>query len=70
MGAPWFWAIISEGLSPSWLMDRGYAVSRQHALAHFRARWTLNDLVCQRAVDLPTLFLLLMVPPRYFIFTH
>ena len=23
MEAPWFWAIISEGLSPSWLMERG-----------------------------------------------
>ena len=45
MEAPWFWVINAEGFSPSWLMDRGYAVSREHALAQFRARWTLNDLV-------------------------
>jgi hypothetical protein len=50
----WFWVIIAEGRSPSWLMDRGYAVSREHALAQFRARWTLDDLVCHRVVDLPT----------------
>ena len=54
MEAPWFWAITTEGLSRSWLADPGYAVSREHALAQFRARWTLNDLVCHRVVDLPT----------------
>ena len=54
MEAPWFWVIKAEGLSRSWLTDRGYAVSREHALAQFRARWTLNDLVCHRVVDLPT----------------
>jgi len=42
METPWFWVITAEGLSPSWLMDRGYAVSREHALAQFRARWILN----------------------------
>jgi len=54
METPWFWVIIAEGLSPSWLLDRGYAVSREHALAQFRARWTLEGLVCRRVVDLPT----------------
>ena len=47
------WVIKAEGLSRSWLTDRGYTVSREHALAQFRARWTLNDLVCHRVVDLP-----------------
>ena len=54
METPWFRVIIAEGLSPSWLLDRGYAVSREHALAQFRARWTLEGLVCRRVVDLPT----------------
>ena len=36
-----------------WLTDRGYAVSREHALAQFRARWTLSDLICHRVADLP-----------------
>jgi hypothetical protein len=26
---PWFWVIVAEGFTPSWLMDRGYAVSRE-----------------------------------------
>jgi hypothetical protein len=52
--APWFWVIVAEGFTPSWLMDRGYAVSREQALAEFRARWILNDLVCPRIADLPT----------------
>ena len=51
MEAPWFWAIISEGYS--WFTDRGYAISREHALAQFRAQWTLNDRVCDRVADLP-----------------
>jgi hypothetical protein len=54
MEAPWFWVIIAKDLSPPWLRDRGYAVSREHALEQFRARWTLSDLVCHRVVDLPT----------------
>ena len=54
MEAPWFWVIVAEGLSPSWLTERGYAVSREHALAQFRARWSLSDLVCHRVADLPT----------------
>jgi hypothetical protein len=54
MEAPWFWVIIAKDLSPPWLRDRGYAVSRDHALAQFRARWTLSDLVCHRVDDLPT----------------
>jgi hypothetical protein len=54
MEAPWFWVIVAEGLTPLWLMDRGYAVSREQALAEFRARWTLNDLVCPRVADQPT----------------
>ena len=53
METPWFWAITAEGLTLSWLMDRGYAVSREHALAQLRARSILNDLVCHRVVDLP-----------------
>jgi hypothetical protein len=54
MEAPWFWVIIAEGFTPSWLMDRGYAISREQALAEFRARWILNDLVCHRIAELPT----------------
>ena len=54
METPWFWVIKAEGRNRSWLTDRGYAISRERALAQFRARWTLNDLVCHRVVDLPT----------------
>ena len=53
METPWFWVIDAERLSPSWLMDRGYAVSRESALERFRARWTLSDLICHRVIDLP-----------------
>jgi hypothetical protein len=54
MEAPWFWVITAEGLGPSWLTDHGYTVSREQASAQFRARWTLNDLVCHPVADLPT----------------
>jgi hypothetical protein len=53
MEAPWFWVIIAQARKRS-LLDRGYAVSREQALAEFRARWILNDLVCPRIADLPT----------------
>jgi hypothetical protein len=52
MEAPWFWVITAKDLSPPWLRDRGYAVSREHALEQLRARWTLSDLVCHRVADL------------------
>jgi hypothetical protein len=53
MEAPWFWVIIAKDLSPPWLRDRGYAVSREHALEQFRTQWSCDDLVCHRVADLP-----------------
>ena len=50
--APWFWTIIAEGRKRS-LSDRGYAVSREQAMAQFRAQWSRDDLVCHRVADLP-----------------
>ena len=53
MEAPWFWVIIAQGGKRS-LSDRGYAVSREQAMAQFRTQWFRDDLVCHRVADLPT----------------
>ena len=50
--APWFWAITAENRKPS-LTDRGYAASREGAMAQFTAQWSRDELVCRRVVDLP-----------------
>jgi hypothetical protein len=34
---PWFWTIV-QGILPS-IHNRGFAVSREQALADFKARW-------------------------------
>jgi len=34
----WFWMITARGRIPS-LSDRGYAASREQAMANFKARW-------------------------------
>ena len=34
---PWFWTITARGRKPS-LEDRGYAVSREQAMADFKAQ--------------------------------
>src|SRR5262249_32314102 len=53
MEAPWFWVIIAQDRKRS-LSDRGYAVSREQAIAQFRTQWSSDDLVCHRVVELPT----------------
>jgi hypothetical protein len=35
-GQPWFWTITAR--APQSTHDRGYAVSREHAMADFKAR--------------------------------
>ena len=35
---PWIWTIV-EGIPPS-IHNRGYAASREEAMAAFKARWT------------------------------
>jgi hypothetical protein len=35
---PWFWTITARGRLPS-LSDRGYAASREQAMADFKMRW-------------------------------
>ena len=35
---PWFWAINTRG--PQSVYDTGYSLSRRHAMAAFRARWS------------------------------
>src|SRR5262245_30299102 len=52
--APWFWVIVAQARKRS-LPDRGYAVSREQAMAQFRTQWSRDDLVCPRIADLPTL---------------
>jgi len=56
MEAPWFWVISSEGLSPSWLTDRGYAVSREHAFSatvRVRQRKDLDIFSSPRSTSRP-----------------
>jgi hypothetical protein len=53
MEAPWFWVIVAQGRKRS-LSDRGYAVSREQAIAQFRTQWSRDDLVCHRVAELPT----------------
>jgi hypothetical protein len=53
MEAPWFWVIIAQARKRS-LSDRGYAVSREQAMAQFRTQWSRDDLVCHRVAELST----------------
>ena len=53
MEAPWFWVIVAQGRKRS-LADRGYAISREQAIAQFRTQWSRDDLVCHRVAELPT----------------
>ena len=51
--APWFWAVTAESHKPS-LTDRGYAASREDAMAQFKTQWSRDELVCHRVADVPT----------------
>ena len=35
---PWFWTITARGAKPS-IYNRGYAASREQAMADFKSRW-------------------------------
>ena len=37
-GKPWFWTIFA-GAAPGMVCDRGYAATREQALADFEAEW-------------------------------
>jgi len=37
-GRPWFWTITAPDIPPS-LDKRGYSVTREEAMAEFKARW-------------------------------
>jgi hypothetical protein len=39
-GQPWFWSITAR--TPQTTADRGYAPSREQAMADFKARWKEN----------------------------
>ena len=38
-GEPWFWSITAQEAIPS-IDNSGYAVTREEAMAAFKARWT------------------------------
>jgi hypothetical protein len=40
-GHPWLWMITAR--VPQSMHDRGYAASREQAMADFKARWLGND---------------------------
>jgi hypothetical protein len=52
-GRPWLWTITAHGRKVS-MADRGYAASREDALADFKSMWFRDVLTCPRIVDLPT----------------
>ena len=37
-GRPWFWSITAREAKPS-IYNKGYAASREQAMADFKARW-------------------------------
>jgi hypothetical protein len=37
-GRPWFWTITAANIKPS-IENRGYAETREQAMAGFKARW-------------------------------
>ena len=39
---PWFWTIVAREAKPS-IYNKGYAVSREQAMAHFKARWVTDQ---------------------------
>ena len=49
----WLWTITARGRKAS-MADRGYAASREDALADFKSMWFREVLTCPRVVDLPT----------------
>jgi hypothetical protein len=52
-GRSWFWTITAPGRKTS-MADRGYAASREDAMADFKAMWFREVLAWPRVVDLPT----------------
>jgi len=51
-GRPWFWTIIARGQKS--FADRGYAASREEAMADFKVQWFRELLTCDRINDLST----------------
>src|SRR5512143_4366730 len=48
----WFWPILAR--DPQTMHDRGFAASREQAMADFKARWTEQLAPARRAKALPT----------------
>jgi hypothetical protein len=49
---PWFWTITARGRLPS-LSDRGYAASREQAMADFKTRWDSATALTQQNSTAP-----------------
>ncbi|MGA7664990.1 MAG: hypothetical protein WBW13_09110 [Pseudolabrys sp.] len=47
---PWFWTITAREAKPS-VYNKGYAASREQAMADFKARWLATTVV---ALECPT----------------
>ena len=41
-GQPWFWTITAREAKPS-IYNKGYAASREQAMADFKARWASGN---------------------------
>jgi alkylated DNA nucleotide flippase Atl1 len=42
---PWFWTITARG--PQGTLDRGYAATREEAMAQFKTQWVRDDLTAK-----------------------
>jgi len=44
---PWFWTITAREASPS-VHNRGYAATREEAMAAFKGQWLISDYFARR----------------------